>query len=239
MMVLLALLLLGPPRAEDRPEAERLFQLGLELVAEGDTTGALAAWEGAAATEWTSVALSYNRGVVALARGDLGTARLALERAARLDPRNPAILAALSDARERAGDTSPSPMEQAAQVLLARMGLLGTVGLALALYGLTLALAWRWWQTRSWPLALGALASATVFAAGLGLAITGLAAASGARGVVLDAGVVRTAPSPTATEAARLPAGAVLQLGDAQGAWRAVTMDELEGWVPASLVEAI
>ncbi len=141
MILLLALLLLAPPRAEDRPEAERLFQLGLELVAEGDTTGALAAWEGAAATEWTSAALSYNRGAVALARDGLGTARLSLERAARLAPRNATIAAALADVRERSGDAAPSGVEKSLLIILASLGLTGAIVLALISFLGTVAFA--------------------------------------------------------------------------------------------------
>jgi len=239
MILLLALLLLGPPRAEDRPEAERLFQLGLELVAEGDTTGALAAWDGAAATEWTSAALSYNRGAVALRRGDLGTARLALERAAQLDPRNATIASALAEVREQSGDAAPSQIEHSVQIALARLGLIGAAGLALILYGLSLGIGVLWWRRRTRPLAFSALASSMVFALALGLATLGLMAASAPRGVVLDTGILRTAPSPTATEAARIRAGTTLQLGETQGAWQAVAVDDVEGWVPVSLVEAI
>ena len=234
MIWLLALLLLGPPRAEDRPEAERLFQLGLDLVAEGDTTGALAAWDGAAATEWMSAALSYNRGSVALARGDLGMARLALERAARLAPRNVSIHAALSEVRERVGDAPPSPLERVSHSVLSILPLL-----ALLLNLLTLGLAALWWQRRSRPLAVGALGSALAFALSLGIALVALTAASSPRGVVLDAGVVRTSPSPTATEAARLGAGTLLQLGETQGAWQAIAVDDLDGWIPRAQVEAI
>ncbi|MEO0560426.1 MAG: SH3 domain-containing protein [Bacteroidota bacterium] len=239
MIVLLALLLLGPPRAEDRPEAERLFQLGLELVAEGDTTGALAAWNGAAATEWTSAALSYNRGLIALQRGNLGTARLALERAARLDPRNTTISSALADVRAQSGDAPPSAIDRIVQGALSRIGPFGAVVLALAMYGLVLSLGALWWRRRTRPLALGVLASALGFSLALGLATFGLMEASMARGVVLDTGVLRTAPSPTATEAARLPAGTALQLGETQGAWQAVTVDDLDGWIPILQVEAI
>ncbi|GAB5537595.1 MAG: hypothetical protein Rubg2KO_38440 [Rubricoccaceae bacterium] len=239
MILLLALLLLGPPRAEDRPEAERLFQLGLELVAEGDTTGALAAWDGAAATEWTSAALRYNQGAVALARGDMGTARLALERAARLAPRNATIASALTEIREQAGDDAPSPVEQAVQVTLSSLGLLGVVALALVLYGLSLGIGILWWRRRTRPLALGALASSMGCFLALGLTITGLMASSTPRGVVLDAGILRAAPSPTATESGRLRAGTTLELGETQGTWQAVTVDDLDGWVPASQIEAI
>ena len=239
MIWLLALLLLGPPRAEDRPEAERLFQLGLELVAEGDTTGALAAWDGAAATEWMSAALSYNRGSVALARGDLGMARLALERAARLAPRNASIQTALTEVRERVGDAPPSLLERISHSVLSILPLPVAVGLALLLNLLTLGLAALWWQRRSRPLAVGALGSALAFALSLGIALVALTAASSPRGVVLDAGVVRTSPSPTATEAARLGAGTLLQLGETQGAWQAIAVDDLDGWIPRAQVEAI
>lgn len=239
MIVLLALLLLGPPRAEDRPEAERLFQLGLELVAEGDTTGALAAWDGAAATEWSSAALHYNRGVVALARGDLGPARLALERAARLAPHDARIGAALAEVRERTGDAAPSPAESLARAGLARLGLPGLVGLTLGLYALGLVVGLRWWHRRTRPLALAMVILASAFAMSLGLAAVGLAEASTSRGVALDAGVVRAAPSPTATETARFREGDVVRLSETRGDWQAVTVGDAQGWVPQALVETI
>lgn len=239
MIVVLALLLLGPPRAEHRPEAERLFQLGLDLVAEGDTTGALAAWDGAAATEWTSAALEYNRGTVALARGDLGTARLALERAARLAPRDARIATALAEVREATGDAAPSAISSLARAGLARIGLLGLVGLTLTLYALGLVVGLRWWRQRTRPLALATLVLASAFVLSLGGALAGLADASSARGVALDASVVRTAPSPTATETERLREGTVLRLGETRGDWQAVTVGDADGWVPKALVESI
>jgi hypothetical protein len=123
--------------------------------------------------------------------------------------------------------------------LLAWTGLLGAVGLALGFYALALGLGMRWWRRRSRPLAFGTLTAAIVCLVALALATFGLTTASSSTGVVLDAGVVRSAPSPTATEAARLRAGATLKLGETQGAWQAVTVDDIDGWVPKSQVEAI
>ena len=238
MIVVLALLLLGPPAAEDRPEAERLFQLGLDLVAEGDTVGALAAWDGAEATGWTSAALAYNRGTVALAQGDVGTARLALERAARLDARTPAIASALAEARDRAGD-APSPVEPVVRTARATIGPVGIVLGALVLYSLALALAVHAWRRRTRPLAISASVSTVLALGAVGLAILVLRDASPSRAIALSDGVVHEAPSPTAAESGRLRAGSDVELGDVRGDWRAVRVGDLDGWVPRGRVEPI
>ena len=237
--LLLALLLLGPARAEDRPEAERLFALGLDLIAEGDTAGALAAWDGAAATGWTSAALSYNRGVVAFERGDLGAARLALERAGRLAPRDPAVAQALADVRERSGADPPTLARRAARRVGGVLGAGGTVALALALYALTIALAVVWWRRRTRAVGAGAGLAAALAAAAVAVAVSVLSEATAPRGVVLDAGPMRSDPSPTAIEAGALRAGESVDLGRTDGAWRAVTVGDVEGWVPSASVEAI
>lgn len=234
MIVVLALLLLGPPAA-DRPEAERLFQLGIELVAEGDTAGAVAAWDGAEATGWTSAALAYNRGTVALAQGDLGAARLALERAARLDARTPEITSALAEVRDRAGD-APSPVEPVVRMMRATVGPVGLVLGTLVLYALALALGVAAVRRRTRPLVLGAGVSAALALCAVGLAVLVLRDASPSRAVALSDGVVRDAPSPTAPESGPLRAGASVELGDARGDWQAVQVGDVGGWVPRGRV---
>lgn len=238
MIAVLALLLLAPPAAEDRAQAERLFQLGLELVAEGDTVGALAAWDGAAATGWTSAALAYNRGAVALAQGDLGAARLALERAARLDARTPAIASALAEVRDRAGD-APAPAEAAVRAARATLGPLGVVLGALALYALALALGVRAARRRTRALVAGTVAGAALAIGALALAALVLSDASPSRAVALSDGAVRDAPSPTAVETGRLRAGAGVELGAVRGDWQAVRAEGLDGWVPRGRVAPI
>ena len=231
-LVLALALLQAVPAQTERAEAERLFNLGNQLVAEGDTAGAVAAWQGAWATGWTSAAAEHNLGTVALAQGDVARARLHLERAARLDPLDGAVRQNLRLARERAGEPTPSAARGAWNTLVAVVRPLGLVALALALAFGALALA---------------LAARQRAAAGLGLvaalAVAGAALAVWERtqplGVALADQAVVEAPSPTAGGVARLRAGETVEVGDAADGWRHVTVGRADGWVRADAVEPI
>ena len=229
VLLVLALLQTAPA---DRAEAERLFELGTRLVAEGDTAGAVAAWEGALATGWTSAAAEHNLGTVALAQGQTGRARLHLERAAHLDPLDPAVRQNLGLARARAGEPAPSAARAAWTWAVAVVRPVGLVALALAV-------------------AFGALAVGVAgrprVAAGLGVvaavAVGAAALAVWERtrpvGVALADGAVVEAPSPTATGVARLRAGEAVGVGPAVDGWRPVTVGDAEGWVRADAVEPV
>jgi cytochrome c-type biogenesis protein CcmH/NrfG len=55
----------------------------------------------------------YLAGAIAMERGDPGTAVMALSEAALLDPRSPAVLRALADAQEAAGDPTAAAATRA------------------------------------------------------------------------------------------------------------------------------
>ena len=88
--LLLLLLLQSAPPADFQAEAERLFALGVQLYSDGDTAsdvaGAVAAFEGAGATGWSSGMLHYNLGT-AYGRQDMfPEAFAAYKEAARIRP---------------------------------------------------------------------------------------------------------------------------------------------------------
>ncbi len=223
----------APASADGRAEAERLFGLGNALVAEGDTAGAVAAWEGAAEIGWTSAALQHNLGTVALARGDVARARLHLERAARLDPRDAAVARNRALARARAGEPPPSQVRRAWDDVLGVLRPFGAVALALALaFGaLGLAVADR----RRWAAGLGTLA--TVAVAGAALAVWEVTRPVAV--VLVDDAAVVESPSPAAPGVARLRAGETVEVGPAADGWRPVTVGRADGWVRADAVAPI
>ena len=216
-----------------RADAERAFGLALELAAEGDTTGALAAFE-AAREGGTSAPLELNVARLALAQRDLGRARLAAERAYRLAPSLPGALDALDAARQAAGDAGPTPLRRRADALVGALGDLGVVLLALALAALA---ALAVWHRRRLP---GAAVGLTVAAAALGIAGAGalLAERTALNAVLVEAVALREAPSPDAREGVRLDAGRVVHAGAELDGWVRLGGD-LDGWVPAGAVGEI
>ena len=223
MALVLALLALLQPAP--RAEAERLFDLGTELVAEGDTAGAVAAWQGALDTGWTSAAAEANLGTVALGRGDVGRARLHLERAARLAPLDGDVAQALAAAREEAGTAPLTAVERTWGGVVGVVRPVGLVASALALaFG---ALALFLLGRRRPALAVGAVALLAVAAAG-----AALWEATAARGVVLASDAeVRAGPSATAPSVARVRAGEVVGVGEERAGWRRVSAGAAEGWL--------
>ena len=232
MALLLALLLLQPA-ASPHDEAEWLFTLGTELIAEGDTSGAVAAWEGARATGLTSAAVEHNLGTVALRRGDLGRARLHLERAARLSPLDAAVAQNLRLAREAADVPARSGAERLWDRVVGVIGPLGLVTLALALaFG---ALGLFFLDRRRWALGVGAVAVLAV-----GAASAALWERSRPVGVVLAAEAeVTEEPSASSVGVARVRAGETVWVGEARSGWRRVEADGAEGWLPARAVERL
>ncbi len=214
-------------------EAERLFDLGTTLVAEGDTTGAVAAWEGALATGWTSAAAEHNLGTVSLLRGDVPTARLHLERAARLAPRDASIRRNLQIARERAGEPAPSTTQRLWDRTTSAVPPIGFVALALALAFAALAL--RLVGRSRLATGLGAVAVAAVL-----IAVGVLTEATRPLGVVLaDDVTVVEAPSAAASGVARLRAGEAVPVSPAADGWRLVRVGRTRGWVRADAVAPI
>ena len=232
LVLFLALLQAGSASTASRAEAERLFAVGTELVAEGDTSGAVAAWQGAVATGWTSAAVQHNLGTVALDRGQTAAARLHLERAVRLDPMDDAIIRNLALARTRAGAPEPSPARRTWQRVVAVVRPLGLVALALALtFG---ALAVLLSGRRRVAIALGAIALVSIAAASAAVweRTRPLAVAMG------EAAVVES-PSPAAGAVGRLRPGETVSVGEVRDGWRTVRVGRETGWVRADAVAMI
>jgi len=226
-VAVLALLLLAPPASAQpggRPDDPTdSFALGVQLAAEGDTAGAVAAWQAAGGPD-----ADHNLGVVALSRGDAGRARLHLERAARAAPLDGATRLALAEARERTGAPAPTRTAQAWAVL--------TVGGSAPLVALAVALL----LAATAAFATGRRRPATIVG-GVGAVLALAAAISlvGAavpRGVVVASAPVRAAPSPDAPEAGALPVGTAVRLGDREAGWREVHAEGVAGWLPERAV---
>ncbi len=232
MMLLAVLLLLQASPADAPAEAERLFAVGTALIAEGDTSGAVAAWQGAAATGWTSAAVEHNLGTVALARGETAVARVHLERAARLDAVDPFIARNLALARQRAGEAEPSPGQAAWARAVAVVRPLGLVLLALALAFGAAALA----MLRRRRLAAGVSLAALVAIVAAGLAVW---QHTRPLAVALSDATVAEAPSPAASALGRLRAGEAVVAGPAVDGWRSVRLGRESGWVRADAVASI
>lgn len=213
-------------------QADSLFALGADLVTEGDTAGAVAAWQGAAATGWTSAALEHNLGTVALARGDVGRARLHLERAARLDPLDADVARNVALARERAGERPRGVGRRTWDRAVAVVRPLGLVLLALALaFGAlgTMLLGRR-------RVAVGV---AVVAAVAVAVATVAVWQTTRPLGVALSDVSVAEEPASSTGGVARLSPGDVLEVGLEVEGWRPVRVGRARGWVRADAVEAI
>ena len=228
-----AVCLAGPAHAQTLGEADRLFALGLQLVAEGDTSGATAAFDGAISTGAEagrrSASAEHNLGALALARGDAGRARLHTERAARLAPLDAAVAQNATLARQVARAAPEAPLARAWRVVQGVAGPTGLVALALALAyaGLALSLGGR----RRAVVPVGVIALVAVSAA-----VAALVGASRSEGVVLTATELREAPAPDASRQGAFAPGALVHLGERRGAWQHVSGDGADGWAPASSV---
>ncbi len=241
-MVALLLVLALAPVADSPAEAERLFALGNRLLA-ADPGGAAAAYEGAAATGWTSPELELNLGKAYLDAGDLGRAVLHAERARRIAPRHPALAQRLASVREQVGAAQPPPRpaEATAQWLSAHVGASGMAAVLWMLYLAVLGLlGFRIWRREArpwWRRAMLVLVPLTVFVAGA--AVLTMHTEAAPRGVLLAEASVHTTPSEAA-EHRMWPEGTVLRLGEQRGLWQAVRLPGGgTGWVEASALETI
>jgi tetratricopeptide (TPR) repeat protein len=234
MTLLLILLLLQPGEAvpaDGRAEAERLFALGLTLVAERDTAGAIAAFEGARATGWRSAAVEHNLGSLALASGRIGAARLHLERAARLAPLDADVQKNLRLAREAAGVAPPGAAERVWRAVVSGAGPLGVVAAA--------ALLWLTWAVLAWRRALGRVPLAALGAFALVAALGGFVAVweeAHPTAITVSDTEVRASPSASAPTEGSLAEGQRVSAGPLDGGWSYVRARGVHGWVPGGTV---
>lgn len=227
--------------AQSSDEADRLFTLGTTLFAQGDATGAAAAFEGARATGLTSAALEHNLGTAYLEAGRYPQAVLHLERARLLRPRDPLVRHNLDLARRRALGTDAALPEGfmfgTLSTLERFLGAWGLFGIAVVVALLLGGLAWRLqgpWRRRGLVVG-GALLGLTLAAA---FAVSARRAVP--RGVLLQPADVRAQPGPSAPVRAAAPAGLTVRLGEAEGEWQTVTLPGgAHGWVRAGSVESL
>lgn len=228
-----AVCLAGAAHAQTLDEADRLFALGLQLVAEGDTAGATAAFDGAVSTaaeaERRSVGAEHNLGALALARGDAGRARLHTERAARLAPLDAAVAQNAALARSLARSTPETRAGRAWRVVRGVAGPTGLVALALALAYAALGLGLGGRRRAAVPVGVLALVASLA-------AVAALVGASRREGVVLAATELREAPAPDASRQGAFAPGALVRLGERRGMWQHVEAGGADGWAPAASV---
>ena len=246
MWAILLLLLLQPaPSADSQAEAERLFVLGVRLYADADADGAVAAFEGAGATGWSSGMLHYNLGTAYLDLEQFGPAILHLERARRLMPGNEAITHNLRIARERAGVTveATSPWEVLGRRLARTGGPLLWLAFGLVLYiSLTTIIGFRFWTRRedAWSRrAITVLVPVT--AAVLVAALSVWGSIRSPDGIVLSEFTqLRASPSAEAASRATLQPGLRVRITEVREGWQAVRLPGgVRGWLPSRAVERI
>ena len=237
MTALLLLLLVAPP------DAERLFALGNALYVEGDMRGAIAAYEGASETGWTSAALERNLGLAYAKTGALGRAVLHTERAHRLGDAEAARNLRLLRARLGLEPEPLPPTEAAARWLAEGPGVSPLAGLALVLYLAALALVgnavWHRALPRRHRRALVALVPLA-----LALAVAALSASSyetAPRAVVVtETATLRSAPTAEAGQRAEIPEGVRLAITDRRGPWLELRLgDGTTGWASGDAVEVL
>ena len=163
---------------------------------------------------------------------------LALERAARLAPRDREIAASRREAYALTGQVAPRVAAPfvASRSVAARVGAGALVVLALLLYLGAMTLAFVWWRGRDRRVGWAGLAVAPVAVAALVLAGLALWDAGTDRAVALATVEVRARPTPEAPAVERMREGETVRLGDAASGWRRVDAGGAEGWVPERAV---
>lgn len=244
-MTALALLLLMSATAAPEPPDD-LLALGNALYEDGDYRGALAAYEGATASGWTSTALLLNTSAAALQARDLPRARLAAERAARLAPRDADVLHNLALVRRAVGEPSPRPPTAAAAAvawLETRVGGAPLAAAALLLWTALFALlAVRLVRGRGPPLrrrAMLGLAPLALLALGAAMAVSHEQTLPRAVALTTEVPLARQ-PGDTHAADNHLRAGQLVRLGASRGEWRHVrAADGSEGWVETAAIEEV
>jgi tetratricopeptide (TPR) repeat protein len=193
--------------------------------------------------------LEYNLANAEFRSGRIGVAILHWERALRLAPGDPDVLANLALARERLVDRievpDPGPF---ARALARAQGRLGPDLQAVVVLILFLASAFvlAWCLRRpggfgpAWGWMLSGLALALVLA-GWSFAATLDRVEGGEGAIVLEPAVeVLAGPSPANATVFRMHEGTRVELRESRGGWVRVSLPNgLTGWVPADAVERI
>jgi len=234
---------IGATRAAESPEA--LFYRGNTLYGEGRFAEAAASYLAARAQGRTSAALEYNLGTAWAKAGETGRAILAYERARRLAPRDPDLLANLSFVRPQAAEVLPAWWQRIVFPLGTRWTtdeLLLVSAIAWWVGCLTLA-ASRLAAVAARPLRLAALVAACL------LVLAGSSAAWRAARIDARAWAVVTAttpvtvrfePTPSGTAHFEAAPGTLLVMQGERGDWAQVERgDGLRGWVERSAIEPI
>ncbi len=226
-------------------EAERLFALGVQLHADGDIAGAIAAFEGAELTGWNSGMLHYNLGTAYLALGRYGEAILHFERARKLTPEDEAINRNVRIARERAGLTqeAASPIRLFANRLAGIGGANAWLAFGWILYVCLMGLiSLRVWTRRdeNW-LSRTILGLVPVTLLVLLIACSAWWSTRAPTGVVLSEDAeLRALPSLDAASRGTLHPGQIVRIRETRGDWQEVRLKGGDrGWLSARDFEQI
>jgi len=231
----------GAVQAQD-PHGE--FYRGNQAYKDGNYDEAVRAYEGVIASGRASGALFFNLGNAHMKKGELGRAILNYERALRLLPNDPDVMANLAYAREQAKDEAePAPLWWRLLFPLAERARTATLAWAWtglwALFWAVLALRFAWPQRRqvvgraAWAVGLVAVVVGASLAARL--AEVDLQGAA----VVVQKGEapVRFEPSEAGTEHFKVGEGTHLEVTQEQGDWVQVRRrDGRRGWLHATVI---
>lgn len=235
------LVLLLPTFAKAQAEtAKAAFAEGNARYEAGSFAEALTAYRQAEASGFTSAALMHNMGGAHYRLGQLGLAIRYFERARRLAPDDPRVLASLNGARlqtEDAFPVLPRPFYQSRfDAILLAVGATGFFTVGILLYFLAIGLAGYALWHRRWK---AALRRSLLLMLPLALLLIGLAFLADAPPeqlavVLIPEIAVREAPAPSAEIITTLHEGTTLDVLTLQGDWLHARLPTgTTGWLPA------
>ncbi|MEW6775700.1 MAG: tetratricopeptide repeat protein [Bdellovibrionota bacterium] len=244
---LFLLLAAFPLRAQASESAAALYNEGNRLWKEGNYSVAAGKYEEARLLGVRDARLEYNLGCAEARLGDVGRARLAFERAARLDPGDEDVRHNLGVLRKSVPGEQ-EPLEGGAFETL--RSAYGRLSLGLIAAGMAAAWGLFWIAWGGLLLVRGPRMRAFLGVLRLiaGLLLAGLTGIFYSRrhhlsrpvAVVVESGGVRAGPDPMEREIHSVAAGRLVETGETAGAWVEVRVEgEFEGWLPQDQVESV
>ncbi len=245
--LLLLLIVAFPLRAAASESAAALYNEGNRFWKEGDYSAAAGKYEEARFLGVRDARLEYNLGCAKARLGDVGRARLAFERAARLDPGDEDVRHNLGVLRKSVPGEQ-EPLEGGAfETLRSAYGRLG-LGVIAAGMAAAWGLFWIAWgglflargpRTRAF-LGILRLVTGLLLAGLMGIFYSKHHHLSRPVAVVVESGGVRAGPDPMEREIHSVAAGRLVETGETAGAWVEVRVaGEFEGWLPQNQLESV